>query len=73
MDALIMKKLIESPEYYNYLKENSEWVKVLKRHPEKYNDFVKFVKKKYHLRAQDKVNNVINNMNVLSEVLSSIK
>ncbi len=73
MDALIMKKLIESPEYYNYLKENSEWVKVLKRHPEKYNDFVKFVKKKYHLRAQDKVNNVINNMSVLSEVLSSIK
>ena len=73
MNPLIIKRLIESPEYYNYLKENSNWIKVLKRHPEKYNDFVKFVKKKYHLRTQDKVNNAINNMGVLSEVLSSIK
>lgn len=73
MDPLIIKKLEDSPEYYNYLKENSEWIKVLKKHPEKYNDFVKYVKKKYHLRAQDKVNNAINNISVLSGVLSSIK
>ncbi|MBR5662557.1 MAG: hypothetical protein IKX00_02755 [Bacilli bacterium] len=73
MDPLIIKKLIDSPEYYNYLKENSEWVKVLKKYPEKYNDFVKYVKKKYHLRAQDKVNNTLSNMQVLSDVLSSIK
>lgn len=73
MNPLIIKKLMENKEYYNYLKENSEWVKVLRRHPEKYNDFVKYVKEKYHLRAQDKVNNAVNNMGVLSEVLSSIK
>jgi len=73
MHPLIIKKLMENKEYYNYLKENSEWVKVLRRHPEKYNDFVKYVKEKYHLRVQDKVNNVVNNMGVLSEVLSSIK
>lgn len=73
MDPMIIKKFMEEPKYYNYLKENSEWVKVLRRHPEKYNDFIKFVKEKYHLRVQDKVNNAINNMGVLSEVLSSIK
>lgn len=73
MHPMLMKKFIESPEYYKYLKENSGWVKVLRLHPERYNEFVKFVKKKYHLRAQDKVNNAINSMGVLSEVLSSIK
>ena len=73
MDPLIIKKLNESPEYYNYLKENSEWVKVLRRHPEKYSDFVKYVKEKYRLRTKDKVNNAINSISMLSEVLSSIK
>lgn len=73
MDPSIIKKLLDKPEYYNYLKENSNWVKVLRRHPEKYNDFVKYVKERYKIRVQDKVNNAINSMGVLSEVLSSIK
>lgn len=73
MNPLIMKKLMEKPEYYNYLKQNSEWVKILRRHPEKYHDFVKFIKEKYKLRAQDKVNNAVSHMSVLSEVLSSLK
>lgn len=73
MDKIIMKKLLENKDYYNYLKENSEWVRILKRHKEKYNDFVKYVKKKYHLRAQDKVSNALDSVNVLSEVLSTLK
>ena len=73
MDPLIIKNLLESPEYYNYLKENSEWIKVLKKYPEKYKDFIKFVKGKYKLRVKDKVNNTLNNVNMLSDVLSSLK
>ena len=33
----------------------------------------KFIKEKYRLRVQDKVNNAVDNLGVLSEVLSSIK
>ena len=73
MDEVIIKKLMENKEYYEYLKENSEWVKYLKRDKNKYNDFVKFIKEKYRLRVQDKVNNAVDNLGVLSEVLSSIK
>lgn len=73
MHKLIVKKLLEKPEYYKYLKENSDWIRILKRNPYSYNDFVKFVKKKYRLRTQDKVKNTLNNMQVLSEVLSSLK
>ena len=73
MHELIVKKIMENKDYYKYLKENSEWIKILKRNPYRYRDFVSFIKKKYKLRAQDKLNKALNNMNVLSEVLSSIK
>ena len=36
MNESIMKNLYEKKEYYNYLKENSSWIKILKRNPEKY-------------------------------------
>ena len=73
MHQLIIKKLLENKNYYKYLKENSEWIKVLKRNPNRYKDFVSYIKKKYHLRPQDKVKNTLDKAEVLSEVLSSLK
>lgn len=73
MDEEIIKKLYEKKEYYNYLKENSEWVRVLKRNKFRYKDFINFIKKKYKLRTQDKINNTLNKVSMLSEVLNSIK
>ena len=73
MDEEIIKKLYEKKEYYNYLKENSEWVRVLKRNKFRYKDFINFIKKKYKLRTQDKINNTLNKASMLSEVLNSIK
>jgi len=68
----ILKSLYENKDYYKYLKENSYWVNILRKHPEKYKDFIKFIKEKYQLRLQDKVFDFGNKLNVLSEVLSSI-
>ncbi len=73
MDGEIIKHLFEKKEYYEYLKENSEWIKILKRNKYRYKDFLNFVKKKYKLRTQDKINNALNKASMLSEVLSSIK
>ena len=73
MHPEIVKKLFEKREYYNYLKENSKWVKVLRSDPSKYNDFIKFIKEKYKLRITDKVENVSSAVGVLSEVLSTLK
>ena len=72
MDEEIIKKLYEKKEYYNYLKENSEWVKLLKRNKYRYKEFENFIKKKYKLRTQDKINNALNKASMLSEVLNSI-
>ena len=73
MDKNIVKFFLENQNYYIYLKENSEWVNILRREPYKFNDFIKYVKKKYKLRPTDKVNNYLDKFNVLSNVLSSIK
>ncbi len=72
MDELIVKELLKKKDYYRYLKENSEWVKLLKRDKLNYKNFIKYIKKKYKLRVQDKVENVFENLEVLSSVLSNI-
>lgn len=73
MHESILRKFMEKPEYYKYLKENSEWIRLLKRSPLKYKEFEKYIKKKYHLRTQDKINDTLSRVNMLSEVLSNIK
>ncbi len=72
MDELIVKELLKKKDYYRYLKENSEWVKLLRRDKLNYKNFIKYIKKKYKLRVQDKVENVFENLEVLSSVLSNI-
>ena len=72
MDELIVKDLLKKKDYYMYLKENSEWVKLLRRDKLNYKNFIKYIKKKYKLRVQDKVENVFENLEVLSSVLSNI-
>lgn len=73
MDKSIIKILFEKKDYYRYLKENSEWVKLLRRDKNNFKFFEKFIKEKYKLRVQDKVENTFEKIEVLSEVLSSIK
>ena len=73
MDDEIVKILMEKKDYYKYLKENSEWVKLLRRDKNNFKGFIKYVKEKYGLTVKNKVENTIDKIEVLSEVLSSIK
>lgn len=72
MDITIIRKLSENKEYYNYLKENSFWIKILKRNPSMYTNFVKYVKEKYRLRTTDRLNNALETTEMLTNVLSVI-
>lgn len=72
MDITIIRKLSENKEYYNYLKENSFWIKILKRNPSMYTNFVKYVKGKYRLRATDRLNNALETTEMITNVLSVI-
>lgn len=72
MNRLLLEQIIKD-KYYDYLKENSFWVRNLYRNPVSYKEFKEFVKDKYHLRMTDKISNVIDDIELISSVIETIK
>ena len=66
-------KLKSNPLYIKYIREHSYWYKILNRDPNMFNEFVNEVKINYHLRPVDKINDVMNTIDVLSNVLGALK
>ena len=56
-----------------YLYEESYWYKYLNRDPGYYKEFVRSMKDKYKLNASDKLNNMLNNINMLQAFLDVLK
>ena len=73
MELELQKKLIESPKMYQYLKENSFYIKYLNRNPEFYKEFTRIMKEQYHDRVTDKIGDAIDNLDFISAILSSLK
>lgn len=73
MELEIQQKLREDKKMYAYLKENSEWMKLLNRNKDHYQNFINEMKEKYKLRVTDKVSDAIDNIDLISTVLSSLK
>lgn len=73
MELEIQQKLREDKKMYAYLKENSEWMKLLNRNKDHYQNFINEMKEKYKLRVTDKVSDAIDNIDLISTVLSTLK
>lgn len=73
MDLFLQKSLRDNPKMYQYLKENSSFIKYLNRDPKTYKEFENKMKELYHERATDKIGEVIDNIDLISSVLSSLK
>lgn len=73
MELEIQQKLREDKKMYAYLKENSEWMKLLNRNKDHYQNFINEMKEKYKLRMTDKVSDAIDNIDLISTVLSTLK
>lgn len=73
MELELQKKLLENPKMYQYLKENSYWIKYLNRNPLLYKEFQEKMKELYHERATDKLSDAIDNIDLISGILSSLK
>lgn len=71
MERLIIEKL-KKDKIYDYLKENSGLIKNLLRNPAYYESFKKDIKEKYNLRLTDKLSNVINDVELISSIISTI-
>lgn len=66
-------KLKSNPMYLEYLHSNSYWYKYLNRDESSINDFINEVKINYKLRPVDKITNAINTLDMLSNVLNTLK
>lgn len=63
---------IKKDKMFEYLKQNSNYIKELNRNPEFYKDFKKIIKEKYKLRITDKLSNVVNDIEIVSNIISTL-
>lgn len=73
MNLILQKKLIDDEKMAELLKQNSYWIKNLNRKEESYKDFVQEMKVKYNLRVTDKINEAIDNIDLISSILETLK
>lgn len=73
MEINLQYKIKNTKGYYEYLKDNSWWIKNLSRNPDSFNDYQNYLKDKYELRTSDKISKAIDNIDIISSLLSAIK
>lgn len=69
----IQFKLKNDPNALRYLHENSFWYKRLNRNPELYDTFIEEMKSRYGLRTSDRISKALDAINMLQNVMSSLK
>lgn len=71
MDKTVLY-LLNKDKFLIYLKQNSYFIKDLHRNPQNYEKFKKIIKEKYNLRFQDKISNIIDDIEVVSSIINTI-
>ena len=66
-------KFVENPKLLHHLKEHSYYIKYLNRDPNFFKSFVSDMKIIYKERVSDKVNNVIDSVDMVSSIVDTIK
>ena len=66
-------ELKKDAKMHAYLRENSEWYKLLNRNPLNYDIYVKAMKKKYRLNVTDKISDTIDNVDLITSIINSVK
>lgn len=73
MNLDIQFKLKSNPAYIQFLRDHSYWYKQLTRHPEQFQEFVDEVKAEYKMRPIDKINNVVDSMEMIKTFMGVLK
>ena len=69
MNRSVLDKLISEEKYRLFLRENSNYYKELNRDYKYYDTFKKEMKEKYKLRVIDKVDNVVDSIDLISKFI----
>lgn len=73
MSLDIQFKIKSDPNYQKYIRENSNWYKLLNRNPLLFNDFVNEVKTNYRLRPSDRIERILTTVEMIQAVINNIK
>lgn len=73
MDTRIKIMLDSNPDYKRYLRTNSYWYKTLNRHPDMIDTFIAEVKEKYKLRTSDRINDLIDKIDMVSKFINVLR
>lgn len=66
-------KIKNNPYFQRYLREHSYWYKYLNRNPSYFESFAEEVKDAYKLRPSDKVNRILDTLEVLQTLMSTMQ
>ena len=69
----IQFKIKNNPNYLRYIRENSYWYKTLNRNPYLFKQFEEEVKERYHLRTSDKISKTLDTIELIQNVVSTLK
>lgn len=73
MNLDVQFKIKSNPNMQRYLRENSLWYKYLNRNPEYLNVFNEEMKEKYKLRPTDKLNNIVDKLDLITSFFNVLK
>ena len=73
MNISLQYKIRQNPKQLQFLRENSYWYKYLNRSEQYYKDFINDMKDKYKLKPTDKINKIIDDINMFSTFLDVLK
>lgn len=69
----IQFKIKNNPRYRQYLRENSNWYKILNRNPLMFSTFEDKVKEEYRLRISDRITKALSTIEMIQNVVSTLK
>ena len=73
MQLITLYALKNDTDMHRYLRENSDWYKYLNRSARNYPSFVKAMKKQYKLNPTDNISGALDNIDLISSVIQTIK
>ena len=73
MNLNLQYKINQDLRLKRFLRENSYWYKYLNRNENYYKDFVNDMKDKYKLKPTDKINKMVDNLNMVRTFLDVLK
>lgn len=73
MNLNLQYRINQDPRLKQFLRENSYWYKYLNRNELYYKEFIDDMKVQYKLKPTDRINKMIDNMNMISSFLDVLK